>query len=162
MRPVHLAALMLAAAPVLMLGACQPKVQAPKDQDVCYFIGHVKEPGETKTSLKFNVLGKNVPDMEHCAVLLYNARRSLLATNTAGKETEGAYNGSFLLATNHDVRSSTTYEGPYFPFLVKAPDNRLVAPGSIQVDEDETQGDGKQQTVAIPKNLPQMPSDQKK
>ena len=158
MRPISIAALTLAAAPLLMLGACQPKVQAPTEAGVCYFIGHVKKT-EAPGGLKFNPIAHDQPDIEHCAVQLYNWRRSMLATSTAGDVTEGAYQGSFMQATNHEVRYSQTYEGPYFPFLVKAPDDRLVTPGSIV--EDDTQGDGPEQHVAVPKDLPKLSQDKK-
>ncbi len=153
MRTV-LTALALVTCAAVPLAACQPKLKTPVADNTCYFIGHVKDNGAKVATPRFNPIGKDVPDMEHCAVLLYNVRMGMLTTNTAGDQTEGEYNGSFLVATNHEVRSSTTYQGPYFPFLVKAPDNRLVQPGSIVVD-DETQGDGKQQTVTVPKDLPQ-------
>ncbi len=159
MRPISIAVLTLAAAPLLMLGGCQPKIQAPRDTGVCYFIGHVKT-SESPNGLKFNVIARDQPDLEHCAVQLYNLRRSMLSTGTAGQETLGAYQGSFLQATNHEVRYSQTFDGPYFPFLVKAPDDRLVTPGSIV--EDDTQGDGPQKTVAVPKDLPKLSQDQKK
>ena len=162
MRPISIAArtttLALAAAPLLLLGACQPKVQAPEDAGVCYFIGHVKKT-ESPNGLKFNVIARNQPDIEHCAVQLFNLRRSMLTTGTAGVETYGAFQGAFLLATNHEVRYSQTYDGNYFPFLVKAPDDRLVTPGSIV--EDDTQGDGPEQKVAEPKNLPKLSQDKK-
>ncbi len=159
MRPTHIAFLTLAAAPLLMLGACQPKIKAPADTGVCYFIGHVKTT-EAKNGLKFNVIARDQADMEHCAVQLYNLRRSMLTTGTAGDATEGAYQGSFLRATNGAVDYSQTYEGPYFPFLVKAPDDRLVTPGSVV--QDDTEGDGPQKTVAVPKDLPKLSQDQKK
>ncbi len=159
MRPTHIAILTLAATPLLLLGGCQPKIQAPADTGVCYFIGHVKKT-EAPNGLKFNVIARDQPDIEHCAVQLFNQRRAMLGTGTAGEVTEGAYQGSFMQATNHEVRYSQAYEGPYFPFLVKAPDDRLVTPGSIV--EDDTQGDGPQKSVAVPKDLPKLSQDQKK
>lgn len=159
MRSTTIAVLSLAAAPMLLLGGCEKKIQAPADTGVCYFIGHVKTT-EAPNGLKFNVIARDQPDMEHCAVQLYNTRRAMLTTGTAGNETDGAYQGSFLRATNEAVDYSQTYEGPYFPFLVKAPDDRLVTPGSVV--QDDTQGDGPQQTVAVPKDLPKMTQDQKK
>src|SRR6185312_7794208 len=159
MRPSTIAVLSLAAAPMLLLGGCEKKIRAPTDSGVCYFIGHVKKT-ESPNGLKFNVIARDQPDMEHCAVALYNTRRAMLLTGTAGENTFGAYQGSFLRANNTAVDYSQTYEGPYFPFLVKAPDDRLVTPGSIV--EDDTQGDGPQQQVAVPKNLPKLSQDQKK
>jgi len=159
MRPIILAAFTLAAAPLLVLGGCEKRVAAPTEAGVCYFIGHISKT-EAPGGLKFNVLARGQPDIEHCAVQLYNQRRAMLATGTAGEVTEGAYQGNFMQATNGEVRYSEHYEGPYFPFLVKAPDDRLVTPGSI-VQEDDTQGDGPQKTVAVPKNLPKLSQDKK-
>jgi hypothetical protein len=159
MRPITIAAFALAAAPLLVLGGCIKRVEAPADAGVCYFIGHVKKT-EAPDGLKFNVIARDQPDIEHCAVQLYNTRRAMLTTGTAGQVTEGAYQGNFMQATNSEVRESPHYEGPYFPFLVKAPDDRLVTPGSVV--EDDTQGDGPQQQVAVPKNLPKLSQDQKK
>jgi hypothetical protein len=159
MRPTHIAILTLAAAPLLILGGCQKKIQAPTDLGVCYFIGHVK-PSEAPNGLKFNVIARDQPDLEHCAAQLYNVRRAMRTTGTAGDETDGAYQGNFLQATNHGVDYSQTYGGPYFPFLVKAPDERLVTPGSIV--EDDTQGDGPEQKVTEPKDLPKLSQDEKK
>ncbi|MFT4075440.1 MAG: hypothetical protein QM647_07890 [Asticcacaulis sp.] len=138
----------------LSLTGCQKRVQAPEANNACYFIGHPRD-----GSLKFNELSKNEPDLEHCAVRLYNARMDMMATRTAGEQTIGAYNGVFLFATGREVRYSQHYEGPVFPLLVKAPDGRLVAPGSVVQEEAPT---GQPVTVDIPKDLPQMPSDQKK
>lgn len=158
MRPITIAAFTLAAAPLLVLGGCQKRVEAPTDAGVCYFIGHVKKT-EAPGGLKFNVIARDQPDIEHCAVQLYNTRRAMLTTGTAGEVTEGAYQGNFMQATNSEVRESQHYEGPFFPFLVKAPDDRLVTPGSVV--EDDTQGDGAQQQVAVPKNLPKLSQDKK-
>ena len=56
-------------------------------------------------------------------------------------------------------RSRNAVAADDFPLLVKAPDGRLVAPGSVVQEEAPT---GEKVTVDIPKNLPQMPSDAKK
>jgi len=139
---------------VAALVGCQKRVQAPKVANACYFIGYPRD-----GSLKFNLLAENVPDVEHCAVRLYNVRMDMMATRTAGEQTIGAYNGIFLFASGREVRYSQHYEGPVFPLLVKAPDGRLVAPGSV-VQEEELPKE--QMTVDIPKDLPKMPSDSKK
>lgn len=142
------------AALMAALSGCAPRVKSPEEPGVCYFIGH-----PTPKEVKFNVLARNVPDLEHCAVLLYNLRMNLLKTGTAGDETDGAYANSFLYAYNTEVRYALHYEGPAFPFLVKAPDNRLVSPGSVV--EDDTPPSGPQ-TVDVPKDLPGAPSGGKK
>ncbi len=143
----------LALAGVMALCGCEKRLQAPKEYNVCYFIGHPK-----KDEVKFNVVGRNVPDLEHCAALLYNVRRQMNATGTAGEVTEGTYGGSFLFVTNRDARMATYYEGPRFPFLIRTPDNRFVPPGAVEVEGemDKVYQQGPQ-TVEIPKDLPKKP-----
>jgi hypothetical protein len=136
------------------LSGCAEKVKAPRDLGTCYFIGHT-----SKDEYKFNVVSKNEPDLEHCAARLYNVRMDLLRTGTAGTFTAGSYQGNFLFLDNHEIRYAQRYEGPAYPLLVKAPDGRLVAPGSVMREEDLPD---KQVTVEVPKNLPKMPSDDKK
>lgn len=131
------------------LGGCVKHVTAPMEAGTCYFIGHPAG-GE----LKFTAISKNEPDPEHCAVRLYNARMDMLKTGTAGEQTEGSYGGSFLFVTNRDVSLAARYEDPPYPFLVKAPDGRLVAPGSIVQEDDTPTGP---QTVELPKDLPKKP-----
>lgn len=132
----------------LALGGCTPQVKSPDEPGVCYFIGH-----PTPKEVKFNVLATKVPDLEHCAVHLYNLRRDLQKTGTAGPETDGSYMGMFLFATNTEVRSGQRYEGPAFPFLVKAPgEERLVGFNTVVEEDNAPSGP---QTVNIPKDLPQ-------
>ncbi len=142
-----------AAATAVTLAGCQPRVEAPRDLGVCYFIGHPKG-ADGKATIKFNPIAKNQPDVEHCAVALYSARTDMLKTGTAGEVTEGAYQGSFLFITNTKVSYSTQYDGPAFPLLVKDPySERLVQPGAVQVDDSPA--DNGPHNVEVPKNLPQ-------
>ena len=150
MRVRTIAVAVAALAAVAGLSGCIKRLKAPDEAGTCYMIGHPKA-GE----VKFNVISKGEPDLEHCAVRLYNLRMDFLRTGTAGDVTEGAYSGSFLFVDNHEVRFSQHYESPSFPLLVKAPDGRLVQPGSI-VEEDDTPT-GKPESVTIPKDLPKKP-----
>ncbi len=138
-----------AAVSTLALSACDKRLKAPDEAGVCYFIGHPKSGVP-----KFNVIARNVPDLEHCAVYVYNVRMDMLRTGTAGKETQGSFNGNFLFADNREVRFAQHYESPTFPLLVKAPDGRLVTPGSIVQDDDAPSGPI---TVNVPKDLPTKP-----
>ena len=153
MRRTTFAIFGLVGAAAVGLSGCD-QVKAPRDEGVCYFIGHVKDKAG-KPTLKFNPVAHNVPDLEHCAVQIYTVRRGFLATGTAGDVTEGTYQGSFLFATNTEVRMSQKYDGPQFPFLVKYGE-QLVAAGSVQVDETAAPG-GPEQTAAVPKDLPKAP-----
>jgi len=142
-------ALIIAATGVAVLGlsGCEKEVNAPREEGVCYFIGHppgAKEP-------KFTAVARNVPDLEHCAVQIYIVRTDLRKTGTAGEVTEGSYQGSYLFVSNNEVRMSQKYNGPQFPLLVKV-GNKLVQPGAIQIEDEPLPG---KQTVEIPKDLPQ-------
>lgn len=148
--PFLLTGLVLASA--LSLAGCEKRLKAPNEPGVCYFIGH-----PSKDEVKFNVIGRNVPDLEHCAALLYGVRRTMVLTGTAGPETEGTYRGGFLFVTNRDVRMSTTYEGPRFPFLYRTPDNRFVPPGAVQFEDETDPVPNDPHTVEIPKDLPKKP-----
>ncbi len=131
---------------VLALSGCEKEVKAPREQGVCYFIGHppgAKEP-------KFTAVAHDVPDLEHCAVQIYIVRTGLRKTGTAGEVTEGSYQGSFLFVSNSEVRMSQKYDGPQFPLLVKAGD-KLVQPGAIEIQDEPLAG---KQTVEVPKDLP--------
>lgn len=149
MRTMPLLLTGLALAGVMALGGCQKTLEAPREDKVCYFIGH-----PSKDEVKFIVVGRNVQSLEHCAGLIYGVRREMLATGTAGDETEGTYGGMFLFVTNRDARAATNYYGPRFPFLIRTQDNRFVPPGGVKI---ETKSDDDQQTVEIPKDLPKKP-----
>jgi hypothetical protein len=139
-------ALGLAGVAAAGLAGCQQRLQAPREAGVCYLIGHPAS-GE----VKFNAIARDVPSLEHCAVHIYNARMGRLGTGTAGEVTAGSYGGSFLWASNREVRYSQHYEGPRLPFLVRVPGNRLVQPGAIVVEEDLPD---EPLTVVVPKDLP--------
>jgi len=149
MRMTPLASFALAALALSILVGCESRLKAPEEAGVCYFIGH-----PSNGVPKFNPIARNVPDLEHCAVYVYNVRMDMLKTGTAGKETQGSFAGNFLFATNKEVRFAQHYESPTFPLLVKAPDGRLVTPGSIVQEDDTPSGPV---TVNVPKDLPQKP-----
>ena len=140
---------------LVTLSACD-EVKPPRDEGVCYFIGHVGKDKNGHDKLKFNEVRRNVPDLEHCAVEIYNVRRGFMTTGTAGPVTEGVYQGTFLFAANGEVRMATKYDGPQFPFLVVA-GNQLVSPSAAHVDDTQTDG-GKPETIVVPKDLPKAPA----
>jgi hypothetical protein len=144
------ASLALMGVTVVGLSGCEKTLQAPNRRGVCYHIGY---PASGKP--QFNILAENVPSLEHCAVHLYNRRTEFIITGTAGKVTEGAYQGNFLYTDDHIVRFGQRYRGASFPLLVKAPDGRLVAPGTV-VQEVARE---RPQPVELPDNLPQKPSE---
>ncbi|WP_157138988.1 hypothetical protein [Asticcacaulis biprosthecium] len=144
-----MAVMALAGTAAFGLTACEKRLKSPGERGVCYSVGHPAS-GE----VKFNVIARDVPTLEHCAVQLYNVRMQRLATGTTSDWTEGSYGGSFLWANNREVRYSQHYEGPRLPFLVRAPGNRLVQPGSIVIEDEAPSGPV---TVELPDNLPTKP-----
>ncbi len=148
---MRLTVLTLAAlAGVLALTGCEKHLKAPGDTEVCYFIGHPTG-SDGKSTVKFNVLARHVPDPEHCAGELYKARMSMAATNTAGDMTEGVWQGAFLFVGNSTVDEALSYEGARFPFLVRVGDQFVPA---NQVQQADDTPDTKPQTVEVPKDLP--------
>lgn len=146
--------LLAAVAVATTVSGCAPRLKAPRELGVCYFIGHPVGP-DGKRAVKFNEIARNQDTIEKCAVQLYNARRAMQATNTAGKVTEGAYQGNFLFATNQRIDYGQTYEGPTVTLLVKDPySDRLVEPGAVM---QEAPVDNEPHTVAVPKDLPTKP-----
>jgi len=138
---------------LVTLSACQPEVKAPASDDVCYFIGHVGKDKKGQDVLKFNPI-KKVEDMDHCAAEIYKIRRGFMLTGTQGDVTEGVYNGNFLFAANGEVRRSSSYNGPQYPYL-SVRGNKLMSPSDAYVEDQpaETQP----QTVTVPKDLPKAP-----
>jgi hypothetical protein len=117
-----LAAATLASA--LALAACSSQVQAPTNPGVCYHLGAVQN-GKPQ----FNVVGSNVPDMEHCAAQLEAMRVRFLSLGGTAQDIVGAYQGNFLFLGEQGVFTAETYEGPRYPFLVRSGD-QLVPVGS--------------------------------
>ena len=140
----------VAGAAAFGLTGCEKQLKAPMERGVCFSIGHLST-GETK----FNVVARDVENLEKCAVHIYTLHRSRLATGTAGEWTEGTYGGAFLWANAREVKYSQHYEGPRMPFLVRAPGNRLVQPGAI-VEEEPPSG---RITVEKPDYLPTKPAE---
>ncbi|ESQ91798.1 hypothetical protein ABAC460_05515 [Asticcacaulis sp. AC460] len=146
-----MAAMAFAGTAAVGLSGCEKQLKAPNERGVCFSIGHPAS-GE----VKFNVVARDVESLEKCAVHIYTLHRTRLGTGTAGEWTEGSYGGSFLWANAREVRYSQRYEGPRMPFLVRAPGNRLVQPGSIVQEEDLPTGPI---TVERPDYLPTKPAE---
>jgi len=121
---LRLAARATALLGALALGACRAQIQAPTDPGVCYHLGAI-EAGKPR----FNVVGKNVPDMEHCAAQLEAMRLRFLSLGGTQREIVGAYQGNFLFLGETGVFTAETYAGPRYPFLVRSGD-QLVPVGS--------------------------------
>lgn len=114
------------AAVLLVLAGCKPSLQPPGDAGVCYHLA-TDAPGKTH----FNVVARNVPDMEHCAAALEGMRLRFLSLGGANVEITGAYQGNFLFLGDEGVFTSDSYEGARYPFLVHS-GNQLVPPGQAE------------------------------
>jgi hypothetical protein len=117
-------ALILAAA--VALAACHGGIEPPGDAGVCYHLAAVQNDKPT-----FNVVAKNIPDMEHCAAQLESMRSRFLALGGTTTDIIGAYQGNFLFLGPDGVFTADSYEGPRYPFLVRSGD-QLVPVGSGQ------------------------------
>jgi len=110
---------------VLALGGCRQSLQPPGDAGVCYHLADLQD-GKPK----YNVVARNVPDMEHCAASLEAMRIRFLNLGGGRSQIAGAYQGNFLFLESDGVFTSSSYEGVRYPFLVRTSDGKLAAPGS--------------------------------
>lgn len=119
MRPLALVALA-----ALALSSCNRQPQPPGDVGVCYYVASV-----SGANAKFDVVARNVADMEHCAAQLEAMRMRFLSLGGTNEEIVGAYQGAFLFLGPTGVFSADTFDGPRYPFLVRS-GGQLVPPGS--------------------------------
>ena len=110
----------------LALAGCSRAPQAPADTGVCYHLAAIQD-GKPK----FNVVARNVPDMEHCAAQLEAMRLRFLSLGSPQNEIVGAYQGNFLFLQQEGVFTSASYNGVHYPFLVRTGDGRLVVPQAM-------------------------------
>jgi hypothetical protein len=124
-RSLLTAALLLAP-----LSACAPQVQAPADTGVCWHMVPAKG-----GKVRFILLSKNQPDLEHCAANLEAMRLKFLGMGGSNQEVDGAFQGQFIF---DDPRGIFTAEGldktPYLA-LVRTGDGRLAVPGAVPQDQ---------------------------
>jgi len=119
-RSPLLAALIAAVA----LAGCKPQLQPPGDVGVCYHLAAM-----VGGKPKFNVVARQVPDMEHCAAQLEAMRDRFLSLGGTNRDIVGAYQDNFLFLNDDGVFTSATYDGHQYPFLVRSGD-QLVPVGS--------------------------------
>jgi len=118
--------LTIALAAAAGLGACSQEVSAPGDRGVCW---HMVQP--PKGPPKFNVLARNVPDLEHCAAEMEKMRISFQSLGFAQGDIVGAYQTQFLFLNRYGAFTSQTLTGFHYPFLVRTGDGRLAVPGAM-------------------------------
>ena len=122
--------LCLAAVAVLALGpalsGCDTSVRPPADTGICY---HFVMPKGQKA--KFNVLSRNVPNLETCAAALEGMRIRFLTLGGNQDEIVGAYQSKFIFLRHEGIFTSDSLEGGQYLALVRSGDGRLVVPGAM-------------------------------
>ncbi len=114
------------------LSACGASVEAPTDRGVCWHM--VKPPGG---KIKFNVLARNQPDLEHCAAELEKMRLSFRALGLNSTQVVGAYQGQFLFLEREGVFTSQGLDAYQYPFMVRTGDGRLAMPGAMPEQQEQ-------------------------
>ena len=115
------------ALPIALLTACNNSPTPPFDQGVCY--QYVTPKGSKP---RFNVLTRNVPNLETCAANLEAMRIHFITLGSTHTDIVGAYNSKFLFLQREGVFTSDTLDGPAYLALVRTGDGRLAMPGAVQ------------------------------
>ena len=110
-----------------LLAGCAPRLEAPRDREVCW---HLVKDDAGKP--KFNRLADHQPTLERCAVQLEVMRLQFRALGATQNESVGAYQGQFLFLQRTGVFTSETIDGYRYPFLIRTGDGRLAVPGAVQ------------------------------
>jgi hypothetical protein len=123
------ATLAVLSAAAALLGACDQTIQAPLDTGVCYHVAAAPE-GETK----FNVVARDVPNIENCAAQLEGMRLRFLRLGGQTRELSGAYQGNFIFLRREGIFRAQRWDGNQYLMLVRSGDGRLVQPGAVRVE----------------------------
>lgn len=118
------AAVLIAAA--AGLSACEKEIEAPLDTGVCYAATR-----EANGEIKFNVVARNMPNIENCAAQLEGMRLRFLRMGGQNREISGAYQGNFLFLRSEGIFRAQRWEGNQYLMLVRSGDGRLVIPGAV-------------------------------
>ena len=128
------AALALTAAAGALSACEQPKIVAPMDRGVCYYV----VPQEDGTA-RFHVVARDQQSLEYCAARLEEMRVRFLRQGGNRREVTGAYQGRFIWVSPRGVSVSEGWEGVRYFSLARTGDGRLAIPGAIQRDMDAAQ-----------------------
>ena len=82
------------------MAACSSQPAAPSGAGLCWRMFEV-----TDQEPRFEILARDVPNLESCAVQLEGARMM------EERPTTGAYNGHFIFATEEQITSAVTMNG---------------------------------------------------
>ena len=118
--------LALAALLAAGLSACEKSVEAPDDTGVCW---QMIEDGKGK--VHFNVVAKNVPNLEKCAANLEALRLKFLAIGGNKEELTGVYQGQFIFVQKEGIFVGQSLTSGRYPALVRTGDGRLAVPGAM-------------------------------
>ncbi len=83
------------------LAGCSSQATAPTGAGLCWRMFEVS--GQQP---RFEILDRDVPNLESCAAQLEGARMM------EGRPTTGAYNGHFIFATEGQITSALSLDGP--------------------------------------------------
>ena len=122
MRTIALAVIAACAAP---LAACDNSPKAPTEAGVCWHAIPQKN-----GQVKFNVLARNVSQIEKCAAELEGMRMRFLSMGGA-REIMGAYQGSYLFVMDEGISRGERLNGARYMMLVRTGDGRLAMPGAM-------------------------------
>ena len=100
-----------------MRASALPHPAAPSGAGLCWRMFEVAE-----QEPRFEILARDVPNLESCAVQLEGARMM------EGRPTTGAYNGHFIFATEEQIASAQTMNGTRVR-IFEAGDRRKVQDG---------------------------------
>ena len=99
------------------MAGCSSQPAAPSGAGLCWRMFEV-----TNQEPRFEILARDVPNLESCAVQLEGARMM------EGRPTTGAYNGHFIFATEEQITSAVTMNGTRVR-LFSAEDRREIQEG---------------------------------
>jgi len=131
-----------------LAAACAPRVEAPRDEGVCWYVVPAEEEGGDP---RFNLVARDQPQIEFCAARLEEMRLRFLRLGGSNREIIGAYQGQFIFIDRRGVQFGKDLNGPRFFALTRTGDGRLAIPGAIQRDIDG-------RPTAIPASPADVPS----
>lgn len=127
-----------------LAAACAPRVEAPRDPGVCWYVVPAED-GAEDAPPRFNLVARDQPQIEFCAARLEEMRLRFLRLGGSNREIIGAYQGQFIFIDRRGVQFGKDLNGPRFFALTRTGDGRLAMPGAIQRDID-----GRPTAIAAP------------
>ena len=107
------------------MAGCSSQPAAPSGAGLCWRMFEV-----TDQEPRFEILARDVPNLESCAVQLEGARMM------EGRPTTGAYNGHFIFATEEQIPSAVTMNGTRVR-IFQAEDRQEIQDGLRRLIEEQ-------------------------